>query len=184
MAESSDPSPAEESEKIIGTFMYAVSYKTYDLHHFIFTSRRLVIANSGWEKTSRVSDLAGIFGSLVVMMPMPGPNLKTLLMQRWMDVKRENRGGSAVSYDELSSEKILGLGPMGMAMHGIVSKPYDAIKSVDVSEYLLMEDYKVKFGYGLFGSAVFLIPDYSIGEFGDLVSKTPISNRLAVRTKN
>src|SRR5208283_5035346 len=123
---------AEESEKIIGTFMYAASFKTYELHHLIFTSRRLVIANSGWEKANAVSDFASILGALLLI-PLPGPNLKTVLMQRWIDVKRENHGGSTVNYNDLSSERILNLGALGMAIHEIASKPYNEIKSVEVN---------------------------------------------------
>lgn len=173
---------AEESEKIIGTFMYAASFKTYELHHLIFTSRRLVMANAGWEKANIVSDLTNILGS-ILLMPVSGPNLKTVLMQRWIDVKRQNQGGTTANYNDLSSEKILGLGALGMALHEITSKPYGAIKSVEVNEYPLTQDYMVKFGYGI-GSTAFLIPDYSVNEFKELVSKTPMSSRLAVQTKN
>ncbi len=81
-----------EREGIIGTFLYVASFKTYDRYHFIFTRRRLITANSGWEKASLISDSANIIGNFIIMMPLPGGSLKTLLMQRWSDMKRENKG--------------------------------------------------------------------------------------------
>ena len=115
-------------------------------------------------------------------MPLPGGSLKTLLMQRWSDMKRENRGRTTVNYQDPASEKVLNMGFFGMALHEIGSRPYSAIKIVNISEYPLTEDYKIRFDFGPFKSATFLIPDYSIKEFKELASKTPLANKLADKT--
>ena len=166
---------AEENERIIGTFLYAVSFKAYELHHLIFTSRRLIMAISGWEKISAASEFGNIVGMLIVMMPLPNVDLKIMLMQRWADIKRENREKATVNYQDISSEKILGLGFLKMAAHEISAKPYARIKKIGISEYPVTGDYKIKIEYLPFGSAEFLIPDYSIAALKELVSKTPVA---------
>ena len=85
-----------------------------------------------------------------------------------------------MNYEALSSEKILSLGSVRMSMHKIVARQYSSIKNIEVSEYPPSNDYKIKFTYGMTGSATFLIPDYSITEFKELVSKTPAAAKLSL----
>jgi hypothetical protein len=168
-----------ETESVIGTFLYSAAYKNYSLYHLIFTTKRLIIANAGWKKVGRGFDLANVLQIIILQMPPIGPNTATLQMQMWANIKKENKGSTCVNYNDPSSEEVLKLGNIAMASHKIVSKRYGSIKQIEITDYPLTQDCRIKLKYRILGSTTVLIPGHSLKEFKELASKAGLSSKLA-----
>lgn len=161
-------------EKVIGTFLYAASSKSYIVYNLIFTDRRILAASLSWKKNNIIIDTIMAFSQT----PFFGTNFQTLSLVRWNAIKEENTAKSIVSYDPMQAEQVMKLGLFTMIIKEIMITPYSMVKNIQMTDYPLTKDITLRFIAAPLASSKFLIPAYSFESFKDLIKKTPLANKL------
>lgn len=167
-----------EKEKIIGTFLYAASPQSYEVYHLIFTSSRIIAVSLSWKKSNIFADIINTFYAATSFPFQGGVNTDSLLSRRWREIKEQNKGRPMVDYKATNFQEMLSKGLLTVVLHEFFTTPYSMIKNVTLSQAQISDEYKIGIDGGFLNLSTYVVPTYAVKEFKNLISKTPIADKL------
>lgn len=192
---------AAETIKTIGAFKYAAAPDhSYIIFTLVFTDKEILAIGNDWlskiiptkanEKATvgAATVVGGIIGTAAGASAGYGLYMWSKDVNGWNDCKRQNANNHLVDYGYKLPDNIANMSKLQMFAHEIAVIPYEKIKRITISEHQskvpfqknsdFTKDYRVFISAGFSTSAFFLIPDYALNDFKELLSKTPLASKL------